>query len=145
MEIDQLTEDTSNFGSKEPVFVKSSADNSDMSITNSNIHKLSETEDSTQPNQDTDEVPSNESQRNTTNPLVIFSDSSATDYYTADESSVCRTPLLPLKKLDGVKPVFGPKTIKSILKSKSTFKAKTLKGMLNIDSKPEASALTGEN
>ncbi|GJY53981.1 hypothetical protein Tco_0445645 [Tanacetum coccineum] len=100
-----------------------------MSITNTNIHKSSETEDSTLPNQDTDEVPSNESQRNITNPLVVFSDSSATDYDSADESSVCSTPLLPLKKLDGVEPVSRPNTIKSILKSKSTFKAETLKGI----------------
>ncbi|GJX35374.1 retrovirus-related pol polyprotein from transposon TNT 1-94 [Tanacetum coccineum] len=100
-----------------------------MSITNSNIHKLSETEDSTLPNQDTDEVPSNESQRNTTNPLVVFSNSSATNYDSADESLVCSTPLLPLKKLDGAEPVSRPKTIKSILKSKSTFKAETLKGI----------------
>ncbi|GJT50897.1 retrovirus-related pol polyprotein from transposon TNT 1-94 [Tanacetum coccineum] len=39
-------------------------------------------------------------------------------------------PLPPLKKLTGAEPVFGPKTIKSILKSKSTFKAKTLKGII---------------
>ncbi|GJS70387.1 reverse transcriptase domain-containing protein [Tanacetum coccineum] len=77
----------------------------------------------------TDEVPSNESQRNTTNPSIVFSNSSATDYDSIDESSVCSTPVLPLKKLDGVEPVFEPKTIKSILKSKSTFKAKTLKGI----------------
>ncbi|GJV17601.1 retrovirus-related pol polyprotein from transposon TNT 1-94 [Tanacetum coccineum] len=127
--INQLTEDTSSFGSKDPVFVKSSADNSDMSITSSNIPKSSETEDSTLPNQDTDEVPSNESQRNTTDPLVVVSDSSATDYDSADESSVCSTPLLSLKKLDGAEPVSGPKTIKSILKSKSTFKVETLKGI----------------
>ncbi|GKB34433.1 hypothetical protein Tco_0879375 [Tanacetum coccineum] len=129
MGMDQLTEDTFNFKSKKTVFVKSSADNSDMPITNSNIHKSSETEDSTLPNQDTDEVPSNKSQRNTTNLSGVFSDSSATDYDSADESSVCSTPLLPLKKLDGAKPVSGPKTIKSILKSKSTFKAETLKGI----------------
>ncbi|GJZ94320.1 hypothetical protein Tco_0666523 [Tanacetum coccineum] len=104
--------------------------NSDMPITISNIHKSSETEDCTLPNQDTDEVPSNESQRNTTNPSVVFSDSSATDYDSADESSVCSTPLLPLKKLDGVEPISGPRTIKSILKSKSTFKAETLKGII---------------
>ncbi|GKA06613.1 hypothetical protein Tco_0685837 [Tanacetum coccineum] len=102
--IDQLTEDTSSFGSKEPVFVKSSAENSDISITNSNIPKSSETEDSTLPNQDTDEVPSNESQRKTTNPLVVFSDSPATNYDLADESLVCSTPPPPLKRLDGVEP-----------------------------------------
>nr|GFB76937.1 hypothetical protein [Tanacetum cinerariifolium] len=105
-------------------------DNSNMSITSSNIPKSSETEDSTLPNQDTDEVPSNESQRNTTDPSVVVSDSSTTDYDLADESSVYGTPLLSLKKLDGAKPVSGPKTIKSILKSKSTFKAETLKGII---------------
>nr|GEV18009.1 ribonuclease H-like domain-containing protein [Tanacetum cinerariifolium] len=46
-----------------------------------------------------------------------------------NESSVCSTPLLPLRKLDGVEPGSGPKTDKLILKSKSTFKAKTLKGI----------------
>ncbi|GJR94545.1 hypothetical protein Tco_0266719 [Tanacetum coccineum] len=38
-------------------------------------------------------------------------------------------PLPPLEKLTGAEPVFRPKTIKSILKLKSTFKAKTLKGI----------------
>ncbi|GJZ53685.1 hypothetical protein Tco_0608570 [Tanacetum coccineum] len=33
-----------------------------------------------------------------------------------DKSSVCSTHLPPLKKLDGVEPISGPKTIKSILK-----------------------------
>ncbi|GJT50474.1 hypothetical protein Tco_0976631 [Tanacetum coccineum] len=126
LRIDQLTEDTSSFGSKYPVFIKPSADNSDMSITSSNIPKSSETEDFTL---HTGEIPSNESQRNTTDPSVVVSDSSATDYDSADESSVCSTPLLSVKKLDGVEPVSGPKNNKSILKSKSTFKAKTLKGI----------------
>nr|GEV39430.1 hypothetical protein [Tanacetum cinerariifolium] len=125
--IDQLTEDTSSFGSKDSVFVKSSADNSDMSITSSNIPKSSKTEDSTLPSHDTGEVPSNESQRNTTDPSVVISDSSATNYDSTDGSLVCSTPLISLKKLDGVEPVSGPKTIKLILKLKSTFKAKTLK------------------
>ncbi|GJR28725.1 hypothetical protein Tco_1104957 [Tanacetum coccineum] len=40
------------------------------------------------------------------------------------------TPLSLLEKLAGVKPVFGPKTIKLILKSKSTFKAEALKGVI---------------
>ncbi|GKC94340.1 hypothetical protein Tco_1159782, partial [Tanacetum coccineum] len=101
--------------------------NSDMSITSSNLHKSSIAEDSTLPNHDTDEVPSNKSQRNTTDPSAIVSDSPAFDYDSADESSVCNIPLLPLKKLDSAKPGSGPKTVKSILKSKSTFKAKTLK------------------
>ncbi|GJZ77164.1 hypothetical protein Tco_0641836 [Tanacetum coccineum] len=141
--INQLTEDTSSFGSKDPVFVKSSADNSDMSITSSNIPKSSETEDSTLPNQDTDEVPSNESQRNTTDPLVVISDSSATDYDSANESLVCSTPFLSLKKLDGAEPVSGPKTIKSILKFKSTFKAETLKGI--TINKPSSAPARGKS
>ncbi|GJS31857.1 hypothetical protein Tco_0492477 [Tanacetum coccineum] len=48
---------------------------------------------------------------------------------TADESLVCSTPLPLLEKLAGVEPVSGPKTIKSILKSNSTFKVETLKGV----------------
>nr|GEZ09198.1 ribonuclease H-like domain-containing protein [Tanacetum cinerariifolium] len=71
-----------------------------MSITSSNLHKSSEAEDSTLPIHDTYEVPSNKSQRNTTDPLVVVSNSSASDYDSTDESSVCSTPLLPLKKLD---------------------------------------------
>ncbi|GJZ12747.1 hypothetical protein Tco_0547977 [Tanacetum coccineum] len=46
-----------------------------------------------------------------------------TDYDSTNESSVCSTLLPQLEKLDGDEPVSGPKTIKSILKSKFTFKA----------------------
>ncbi|GJS88385.1 retrovirus-related pol polyprotein from transposon TNT 1-94 [Tanacetum coccineum] len=46
------------------------------------------------------------------------------------ESLVCSTPLPPLKKLDGVEPISGPKTIKSILRSKSAFKAEALKSVI---------------
>ncbi|GJW04684.1 retrovirus-related pol polyprotein from transposon TNT 1-94 [Tanacetum coccineum] len=83
-----------------------------------------------------------ESQRNTTDPSVAVTDSSATDYDYADESSVCSTPLPPLKKLDGTEPISGPKTIKSILRSKSTFKAETLKGVIINES---SSALAKDN
>ncbi|GJW02394.1 putative ribonuclease H-like domain-containing protein [Tanacetum coccineum] len=100
-----------------------------MSITSSNIPKSSETEDSTLPNQETDEVPSSESQRNTNDPSVVIFDSSAADYDLANEYLVYNTPLLSLKKLDGAETISGPKTIKSILKLKSTFKAETLKGI----------------
>ncbi|GJX95346.1 retrovirus-related pol polyprotein from transposon TNT 1-94 [Tanacetum coccineum] len=55
---------------------------------------------------------------------------SPTEYDSADESSVCNTPFPPLKKLNGAEPTSGPKTIKSILRSKSTFKAETLKGAI---------------
>ncbi|GJR14534.1 hypothetical protein Tco_0797186 [Tanacetum coccineum] len=58
-----------------------------------------------------------------------MTDSSAIDYDTADESLICITPLPLLEKLDGVEPVSRPNTIKSILKSNSTFKAETLKGV----------------
>ncbi|GJU03419.1 hypothetical protein Tco_1113757 [Tanacetum coccineum] len=68
----------------------------------SNIPKSSKTEDSTLPNQDTDEVPSNESQRNITDPLVVVSNSSATNYDSTDKSSVCSAPLLLLKKFNGI-------------------------------------------
>nr|GEZ05460.1 hypothetical protein [Tanacetum cinerariifolium] len=68
-----------------------------------------------------------DSQRNTINPPVVVTDSSTIDYDLADEVSVCSTPLPPLKKLDCVEPVSGPKTIKSILRSKSTFKVETFK------------------
>ncbi|GKA72819.1 retrovirus-related pol polyprotein from transposon TNT 1-94 [Tanacetum coccineum] len=48
---------------------------------------------------------------------------------TADESSVCSTPIFLLEKLAGAELVYGPKTIKSIWKSNSTFKVETLKGV----------------
>ncbi|GJZ29273.1 hypothetical protein Tco_0573920 [Tanacetum coccineum] len=94
----QLTKDTFSSGPKDPVFIKSSADNSDVSNTGSNKPKLSEAKDSTLPN-----------------------------YYPADKSLVCSTLLPPLEKLVGAKLVFGPKTIKLNLKSNPTFKAETLK------------------
>ncbi|GKF56027.1 hypothetical protein Tco_0166367, partial [Tanacetum coccineum] len=50
--------------------------------------------------------------------------------HNTDESSVCSTPLPPLKKLDSAEPISGSKTIKSILMSKSTFKAEALKGII---------------
>ncbi|GKB40412.1 retrovirus-related pol polyprotein from transposon TNT 1-94, partial [Tanacetum coccineum] len=70
-----------------------------------------------------------ESQRNTTGPSFAVTDSSATEYDSMDESLVCSTPLPPLKKLDSVEPVSRPNTIKSILKSKSTLKVDTFKGV----------------
>ncbi|GKB42186.1 retrovirus-related pol polyprotein from transposon TNT 1-94 [Tanacetum coccineum] len=82
------------------------------------------------PNYDTGRILPAESQRNTIDLSVAVTDSSATDYDSADESSVCSTPLPLLKKLDGAEPISGSKTIKSILRSKSTFKAETLKGVI---------------
>ncbi|GJR58791.1 retrovirus-related pol polyprotein from transposon TNT 1-94 [Tanacetum coccineum] len=88
---------------------------------------LSEAEGFILPNHNTGRILPTESQRNTTGPLVAVTDSSAIEYDSTDESSVCSTPLPPLKKLDGAEPISGPKTIKSILRSKYTFKAETLK------------------
>ncbi|GKB30069.1 retrovirus-related pol polyprotein from transposon TNT 1-94 [Tanacetum coccineum] len=128
--VDQLTEDPSSSGQKDLVFVKSSADDTKVSIPGVERPWLSEAEGFILPNHDTGRILPAESQRNTTDPSVAVTDSSATDYDSADESSVCSTPLPPLKKLDGAEPVSGPKTIKSILRSKSTFKAETLKGVI---------------
>nr|GEX13491.1 hypothetical protein [Tanacetum cinerariifolium] len=126
--IKQPTEDTFSFRPKDLIFVKSSANN--VSITYSNQPRLYEVENSTLSNHDTGKISTVESQRNTTDPSVDVIESSATNYDSIDESLVYSTPLPPLKKLDSVEPVFGPKTIKSILKSKSTFKDETLKGII---------------
>ncbi|GKA06276.1 hypothetical protein Tco_0685500, partial [Tanacetum coccineum] len=69
-------------------------------------------------------------QRNTTDPPVAITDSLATDYDSTNESSVCSIPLPLLKKLDGAEPISRPKTIKSTLRSKSTFTSETLKGVI---------------
>ncbi|GJY64459.1 hypothetical protein Tco_0465919, partial [Tanacetum coccineum] len=82
-------------GLKDSVFIKSLANNSEVSITGSNKPKLSKAEDSTLSNHDTG-----------------------------------KHHLPSLEKLSGVESVSRPKTIKSILKSKSTFKAETLKGII---------------
>ncbi|GKA60243.1 hypothetical protein Tco_0759650 [Tanacetum coccineum] len=89
------------------MFVKSSTDNSEVSITGSNKPKLSEVEDFTLSNHDTGEHP-----------------------------------LSQLEKLTCVEPASGPKTIKSILKSKSTFKAETLKGI--TINKPSSAPARGD-
>ncbi|GJZ37898.1 hypothetical protein Tco_0584089 [Tanacetum coccineum] len=72
--VDQLTEDPSSAGQKDLVFVKSLAD-------------------------DTKILPA-ESQRNIIGPSVAVTDSSATDYDSADESLICSAPLLT-EKLEG--------------------------------------------
>nr|GEX40666.1 ankyrin repeat family protein [Tanacetum cinerariifolium] len=81
------------------------------------------------PNHDTGRILPSKSQVKVTDSLVNVTDSSVTDYDSADESSICSTHLSSLEKLVGVEPVSGPKTIKSILKSNSTFKAENLKGV----------------
>nr|GEV82677.1 retrovirus-related Pol polyprotein from transposon TNT 1-94 [Tanacetum cinerariifolium] len=56
--------------------------------------------------------------------------SKAEGFILPNHDTVCNTPLSPLKKLDSVERTSGPKTIKSILRSKSTFKAEALKGVI---------------
>nr|GEU29758.1 retrovirus-related Pol polyprotein from transposon TNT 1-94 [Tanacetum cinerariifolium] len=110
LRVDQLTEDPFSSRKKDLLFVKSSADDTKVSIPGVERPWLSKAEGFILPNHDT-----------------------ATDYDSADESLVFSTPHPPLKKLDGVEPVSRPKTIKSILKLKSTFKAKNLKRVITND------------
>ncbi|GKG11354.1 hypothetical protein Tco_0342754, partial [Tanacetum coccineum] len=119
MGFDQLIKDPSSSGKKDLVFVSSSANDTKVSIPGVERPWLSQAEGFIPPNHDTDRILPAESQRNTTHPLVTITDSLAIDYDSADEYSVCSTPLLPLEKLGGAEPIFGPKTIKSILKSNS--------------------------
>ncbi|GJW82983.1 hypothetical protein Tco_0156128 [Tanacetum coccineum] len=105
---------------------------------------LSEAEGFKLPNHDTGRILPDESQVKSIDPLVNITDSSVTDYDSADEASVCSISLPPLKKLAGAKPVSGPKTIKSIMKSNSTFKAETLKGV-TINEPTSAPAKSNKN
>ncbi|GKG01568.1 hypothetical protein Tco_0306273 [Tanacetum coccineum] len=89
--VDQLTKDSSNSGKKDLVFVKSSADDTKVTIPGVEIPWLSEAEGFILPNHDTGRILPTKSQRNTTDPPVAVSDSSATDYDSVDESSVCNT------------------------------------------------------
>ncbi|GJY43228.1 hypothetical protein Tco_0431441 [Tanacetum coccineum] len=139
--VDQLTEGPSSSRQKDLVFVKSSANDTKVTIPGVERPWLSEAEGFILPNHDTGRILPAESQRNTTDPSVAVTDSSVTDYDSTDESSVCSTSLPPLKKLDGVEPISGPKTIKSILRSKSTFKAEALKGV--IINKPSSAPSKG--
>ncbi|GKD97089.1 hypothetical protein Tco_1380986, partial [Tanacetum coccineum] len=112
MGADQLTEDPSSSRQKDLVFVKSSADDIKVSIPGVERPWLSEAKGFILPNHDTGRILPAESQRNTSDPSVPVTDSSATDYDSTDKSLVCSTPLPSLKKLDGAEPISGPKTIK---------------------------------
>ncbi|GJR60544.1 retrovirus-related pol polyprotein from transposon TNT 1-94 [Tanacetum coccineum] len=125
--VDQLTEDPSNLGQKDIVFIKSSADDTKVTIPGVERPSLSEVEGFILPNHDTGRILPAKSQRNTIDPSVVVTYSSTTIYDSSDESLVCSTPLPPLKKLDGAEPISGTKTIKLILRSKSTFKIEALK------------------
>ncbi|GJZ91176.1 hypothetical protein Tco_0663103 [Tanacetum coccineum] len=135
MGVDQLTEDPSSSRQKDLVFVKSSTDDTKVSIPGVERPWLSEVGGFILPNHDIGRILTAESQRNTTDPSVAVTDSLATDYDLAarcvcvlHRARALSTPHLPpLEKLTGVEPVSGPKTIKSILKSNSTFKVEVLK------------------
>nr|GEV76269.1 retrovirus-related Pol polyprotein from transposon TNT 1-94 [Tanacetum cinerariifolium] len=125
--VDQLTKDPSSLGLKDLVFVKYSPNDTKVTIPGVERPWLSKAKGFILPNHDTSRILPTESQRNITDSSVAVTDSSATDYDSADKSLVCSIPLPPLKKLDGAKPVSGPKTLKSTLRSKSIFKAEALK------------------
>ncbi|GKC61352.1 retrovirus-related pol polyprotein from transposon TNT 1-94 [Tanacetum coccineum] len=105
----------------------SPADDSKVSILSVERPWLSEAEGFILPNHESGTILPAESQRNTIDSPVVVTDSSATEYDSVDESSVCSTPFPPLEKLAGVEPDTGSKTIK---KSNFTFKAKALKGII---------------
>ncbi|GJZ04710.1 hypothetical protein Tco_0537985 [Tanacetum coccineum] len=120
--VDQLTEDPSSSEQKDLVFVKNLVDDTKVSIPNVERPWLSKTKRFNFPNHDT-----------------------VVDYDSAEESSlICKTPLPPLEKLAGAERVSGPKTIKSILKSCSTIKTDTLKGVI-INEPTNSSALAKGN
>nr|GEX53242.1 retrovirus-related Pol polyprotein from transposon TNT 1-94 [Tanacetum cinerariifolium] len=127
MGVDQFIEDPSSLGLKDLVFVKSLADDTKVTIPGVERPWFSKAKSFIQPNHDTDRILLSESQRNITDYLVAVIDSLATDYDSTDEASVCCIHLPLLKKLHGAEPIFGPKTMKLILRSKSTFKAEALK------------------
>ncbi|GKD63957.1 retrovirus-related pol polyprotein from transposon TNT 1-94 [Tanacetum coccineum] len=70
--VDQLTEDPSSSGQKDLVFVKSSADDTKVTIPGVERPWLSEAEGFILPNHDTGRILLAESQRNTTDPSVAF-------------------------------------------------------------------------
>ncbi|GJV35505.1 hypothetical protein Tco_1407982 [Tanacetum coccineum] len=139
--LDQLTEDPSSSGQTDLVFVKSSAEDIKVSIPGVERPWLSKAKGFILPNHDTGRILPSESQVNTIDPSVAVTDSLTTEYDSADESLVGSTTLPPLEKLAGAEPVSGPKTIKSILKLNSTFKAEALKGV-TINEPPSAPAKT---
>ncbi|GJZ44411.1 hypothetical protein Tco_0591666 [Tanacetum coccineum] len=96
--VDQHAEDPSSSGQTDLVFVKSSADDTIVSIPSVERHCVQVTDSLVQ----------------------------VTNYDSVDESSVCSTPLPLLEKLASDELISGPKTIKSIFKSNSTFKVETL-------------------
>ncbi|GKC39598.1 retrovirus-related pol polyprotein from transposon TNT 1-94, partial [Tanacetum coccineum] len=109
----QLTEDPSNSRQKDLVFVKSFAYVTKVSIPGVERPWLSKSEGFIWPNHNTSRILPAESLMNVTDSSIAVSDSSVTDYDSANESSVCSIPLPPLEKLAAAEHVSGPKTIKN--------------------------------
>nr|GEV61133.1 retrovirus-related Pol polyprotein from transposon TNT 1-94 [Tanacetum cinerariifolium] len=86
------------FRAKDIVFVKCLVDDTKVTIPGVERPWLSKAKGFILPNHDTSMILPSESQRNTTDSSVAVTDSSATDYDLAYESSVCSIPLPPLKK-----------------------------------------------
>nr|GEW96673.1 retrovirus-related Pol polyprotein from transposon TNT 1-94 [Tanacetum cinerariifolium] len=95
-ENDVVSKEGARNGQKDIVFVKSSADDTKVTIPGVERPSLSEAEGFILPNHDTG----------------------------------CSSPRPPLKKLNSASPISGPKSIKLILRSKSTFKTKALIGVI---------------
>ncbi|GJX70012.1 hypothetical protein Tco_0307183 [Tanacetum coccineum] len=96
--LDQLIEEPSSSGQTNLVFVKSSVDDTNVSTPAVERPWLSEAAGFMLPNHDTGIIIPSESQVKVTDPSVIATDFSVTSYDSADESSVCNTPLPPLEK-----------------------------------------------
>ncbi|GKF36522.1 hypothetical protein Tco_0113280, partial [Tanacetum coccineum] len=79
MRVDQLTTESSSSGQKDLVFVKSLDDDTKMSIPGVERPWLFEAEGFILPNHDTGRILPAESQRNTTDPSVAITDSSASE------------------------------------------------------------------
>ncbi|GJW18167.1 hypothetical protein Tco_0025603 [Tanacetum coccineum] len=132
VDLNFVEEQRNNHMQKDLVFVKSSANDTKVSIPNVKRLWLSKAKGFNLPNHDTGIIVSSKLNVEITDPsaTLIVTDSSVTIYDSAEESSlVCSIPLPPLEKLADVEPASGSKTIKSILKFNSTFKAETLKGV----------------
>ncbi|GJY83106.1 hypothetical protein Tco_0496482 [Tanacetum coccineum] len=123
-------------------FIKIFTENIKASIPSVERPWLSEAEGFILSNHDTGRILPAESQRNSTDPSVDVIDSSETEYDSVAKSSVCSTFFPPVEKPGDAELVYGPKTVKTTLKSISTFQAKYLKGI--IPNEP-SSAPTQEN
>ncbi|GJV25018.1 hypothetical protein Tco_1377713 [Tanacetum coccineum] len=84
--VDKLTEDPTSSRKKDLVFVKSLANDTKVSIPGVERPWSSKFEGFILPNHDTGRILPTKSQRNITNPLVVVTDSSASDYDSANES-----------------------------------------------------------